>query len=206
MITNIIEAIEANPTRWALIVPLWAITNIVGVAHCTETKPNIVDTIIEEVYDGNKSEYTSFNTDVYLIEDKPSEANIATTTSVLTNYLSSKVGLPYHWGGRGEENNKFDCSSLAQSAFKEVDIAIPRTAQQQYNSLGKSVSLFNMKKGDLLFWDTAKYAKVTHVSVYIGDGKMIHARSRKHGIVKTDVFIPKSKLTSVNLVGVKRII
>ena len=96
------------------------------------------------------------------------------------------LGEPYVWGGT--KPNGFDCSGYMQYIYKKEGVSIPRTAYAQ-SKVGKEVSRFHLKKGDLLFFLTDKSRKipVTHVGMYIGEGKFIHAASKRKGIIITSL-------------------
>lgn len=96
------------------------------------------------------------------------------------------LGGKYVWGGTHPKG--FDCSGYTQYIYKKEGVSIPRTAYAQ-SKVGKEVSRFRLKKGDLLFFLTDKSRKipVTHVGIYIGDGKFIHAASKKKGIIITSL-------------------
>lgn len=96
----------------------------------------------------------------------------------IVNYALKFEGNPYVWGGTSLTNGA-DCSGFTQSVFKHFGIRIPRTSRSQANS-GKRVSLNSMKKGDLIFY--SKNGRINHVAIYIGNGKVIGASSRKEGI------------------------
>ena len=84
---------------------------------------------------------------------------------------------PYKFGAN--EIYRMDCSAFVQRVFKVNGIKLPRTAEEQA-SMGIPVSLTNIKPGDLLFFSTYKKGP-SHVGIYIGNGKMVHA-SRSRGI------------------------
>ncbi len=92
------------------------------------------------------------------------------------------LGEPYVWGGTIPGG--FDCSGYMQYIYKKEGIAIPRTAYAQ-SKVGKEVSRSNLRKGDLLFFltDKSRGIPVTHVGMYIGNGKFIHAASKRQGII-----------------------
>ena len=91
-------------------------------------------------------------------------------------------GGRYVWGGTTPEG--FDCSGYVQYLYKKHHIDLPRTAWEQ-SKLGKNVALNELQKGDLLFFltDKKRHIPITHVGIYIGGGKFIHAASKKRGII-----------------------
>jgi len=86
------------------------------------------------------------------------------------------LGYKYVWGATGP--NKFDCSGFTQKVFKIVGINLPRVSREQAK-VGKYVPFDALKKGDIIFFDTKhkKTGRVTHVGIYLEDGKFIHASS-----------------------------
>jgi len=92
------------------------------------------------------------------------------------------LGEDYVWGGTIPGG--FDCSGYMQYIYKKEGVSIPRTAYQQ-SKVGKEVSRFELKKGDLLFFltDKSRNIPVTHVGMYLGDDKFIHAASKRKGII-----------------------
>ena len=85
----------------------------------------------------------------------------------------SKVGnSSYVWGGSGP--NGFDCSGLMLAAYKTVGVSLPHFAASQAR-MGRAVSMSELKPGDLLFW----YSPIHHVSMYIGNGQMVHAANSR---------------------------
>jgi len=83
-----------------------------------------------------------------------------------------QLGKPYVWGASGP--NSFDCSGLTSYVYKNgASVNLPRTSKNQVN-VGKTVSKSNLKPGDLVFFSTTGKG-ISHVGLYIGDSKMIHA-------------------------------
>lgn len=97
------------------------------------------------------------------------------------------LGNKYVWGGT-DPNVGADCSGYVQYLYKAVGINLPRTAWQQ-SKTGKEVSLSEVQVGDLLFFQTdeKRGIPITHVGMYIGDDKFIHAASSKEGIIVSRV-------------------
>lgn len=83
----------------------------------------------------------------------------------------AQIGDPYRYGGTGP--NSFDCSGLVQYAYKAAGVTLPRTAAQQA-TYGKAVSINALQPGDLVFSNWIG-RKNSHVSMYIGNGKMVVA-------------------------------
>jgi murein DD-endopeptidase len=84
----------------------------------------------------------------------------------------AQVGKPYRYGGA--DLNGFDCSGLVFFIHRELGMTVPRTAAEQY-SASTPVNVRRMEPGDLLFFRTTKRKRVTHVGIYAGGGRFIHA-------------------------------
>ncbi len=114
----------------------------------------------------------------WLIKDNP----------VITKNIEDKakklLGKPYVWGATGPEC--FDCSGFTQKVYKTVGINLPRVSKNQAK-VGKLVRFNELKRGDMVFFDTSRkrVGKVNHVGIYLEDGKFIHASSGKHKVVIT---------------------
>lgn len=84
-------------------------------------------------------------------------------------------GWKYVFGGSNPDTS-FDCSGLVQWCFGKAGIMLPRTAQQQYDSM-QHIALSEASPGDLVFftgtYDSGTY--ITHVGIYVGDNRMYHA-------------------------------
>jgi peptidoglycan DL-endopeptidase CwlO len=84
------------------------------------------------------------------------------------NAALSKLGSAYVWGATGPST--FDCSGLMQWAYKQAGITLPRNSAAQAG-FGAPVSRDQLQPGDLV----AYYSPVSHIGMYLGDGKMVHA-------------------------------
>ncbi|GAA3498851.1 C40 family peptidase [Streptomyces prasinosporus] len=83
-------------------------------------------------------------------------------------FARAQIGKPYVWGATGPDS--YDCSGLTQAAWRAAGVTLPRTTYDQVNA-GTTVPVSQAQPGDLVFF----YDDVTHVGVYAGNGKMIHA-------------------------------
>ena len=87
----------------------------------------------------------------------------------------AQIGLPYVWGGDGPTNGDagFDCSGLTTFSYAAARVSLPRTAHTQYYKGPHLPRGAALQPGDLVFYGTP--AKVHHVGMYLGDGKMVNA-------------------------------
>jgi cell wall-associated NlpC family hydrolase len=94
------------------------------------------------------------------------------------------LGIKYVWAANGPDC--FDCSGFTKYVYKLNGITLPRYSGHQAQ-VGTKVNFDELQKGDLVFFDTEKKFKgrVTHVGIYIGDGKFIHASSAKKQVTIT---------------------
>lgn len=83
------------------------------------------------------------------------------------------IGIPYRWGGSSFKKG-FDCSGLTMAVYKLNGLNLPRTSKQQYTT-GVCITRKDLSKGDLVFFDTSGGGTVSHVGIYVGDDKFIHA-------------------------------
>jgi len=92
----------------------------------------------------------------------------------------SYLGLPYVWGGETPEEG-FDCSGLTMAVYRLNGLDLPRSSRAQFEA-GRSIPWRLLRAGDLVFFATARNRRVSHVGIYIGDGKFIHAPSTNRKI------------------------
>ena len=92
--------------------------------------------------------------------------------SAVVDSARKYLGTPYVWGGTSPSG--FDCSGFVQYVLAENGKSIPRTSQEQFAS-GQAVDKSQLQAGDLVFYDWSGGIEATHVGIYEGNGKMIHA-------------------------------
>ncbi|MGW2202305.1 NlpC/P60 family protein [Streptomyces sp. NPDC001774] len=83
-------------------------------------------------------------------------------------FARAQIGKPYVWGATGPSS--YDCSGLTQAAWRAAGVDLPRTTWDQVE-VGTRVATADLLPGDLVFF----YDDISHVGLYIGGGKMIHA-------------------------------
>jgi len=109
-----------------------------------------------------------------------------TRISKIKKIAYSFLGARYRFGGTSR--NSLDCSSFTQQVFREQNVSIPRTAREQFYA-GSEVMMGDLQKGDLVFFQT--YARFpSHVGIYLGNRKMIHASSRDRRVVISSMDTP----------------
>ncbi|HPB81626.1 MAG TPA: C40 family peptidase [Spirochaetota bacterium] len=81
-------------------------------------------------------------------------------------------GVRYRYGGASPRG--FDCSGLVMYVYKKNGIRLPRTAVSQYRH-GRHVPRQRLKPGDLVFFQTSRSNRLSHVGIYAGRNKFIHA-------------------------------
>jgi cell wall-associated NlpC family hydrolase len=112
-------------------------------------------------------------------------------------FAAAQIGKPYCWGGTGP--SCFDCSGLAETAWSQVGVRVPRTSHDIAGSLPE-VALSEVRAGDILWWPG-------HVGLYAGNGMVVDALDSRHGVVvraATDpyrAFRPAIELTQPGLIG-----
>jgi cell wall-associated NlpC family hydrolase len=119
-----------------------------------------------------------------------------TIARTLTRDALRFLGTPYVFGGTSTSG--FDCSGYVQHVFAMLGINIPRTADAQYYAGSRIKG--RMKPGDLVFFQT--YAPgPSHVGIYLGEGKFVHASS--HGVMVSSL---SDEYWSSRYLGAKRMI
>lgn len=138
--------------------------------------------------------------DPYKVLKNPKDFNLEVPTQVASgeafNKLKKMIGGKYVWGGQNPSKREFDCSGLSSwfiKIFKGKQI--PRTAQEQESDggakqiirRGGKMDFSKLQPGDLLFFATYGGNEISHVGIYIGNGKMIHASTPETGIVEANL-------------------
>lgn len=112
------------------------------------------------------------------------------------SFALSKVGYPYSQAYR-DSGDYYDCSSLAFYAWKYADVnisyggAMTAAAEAQgLDEAGKTVAYKELQPGDLIFFSychNGRYRNISHVAIYVGDGKVVEAKNESAGVVYGDI-------------------
>lgn len=113
------------------------------------------------------------------ISDQKTIANVSQLRQEVVNYAQQFLGNPYVWGGNSLTKG-VDCSGFTQQVMKKFGVSINRTASTQYRN-GTRISQKDLLPGDLVFF--GYNGRISHVGLYIGNGKVIHANNPRTGIV-----------------------
>lgn len=105
---------------------------------------------------------------------------------LLTSTATSLVGTPYVWGGASLADGGFDCSGFTKYVYSQVGYTLNRTSTDQAVQ-GVYVSKANIQPGDLLFYSFDGTGKISHVAIYLGNGKMIHSPKTGDTVKITDM-------------------
>jgi len=117
-----------------------------------------------------------------------SENNVSSPNSKVEKLIGlaeSKMGDSYEPAKAGPDH--FDCSGFVYYVFKENGIKIPRTSLLQSQS-GNKIKRADIKRGDILSFDTHDRKHINHSGIYLGEGKFIHSSSGKaYGVTISDL-------------------
>lgn len=99
-----------------------------------------------------------------------------TPESTVVSAAREQIGMPYVSGGDSPADGGFDCSGLTSYAWKQVGVTLPRSSSAQWAWVTK-IKKADLEPGDLVFYSASgPGGSVTHVALYAGDGKIVHAR------------------------------
>jgi peptidoglycan endopeptidase LytF len=104
-------------------------------------------------------------------------ADIAAKSGVIRTAFAYR-GVPYRFGGTTRRG--IDCSAFTGQVFRTHGVKLPRTAREQFTR-GEKIAFEEMLPGDLVFFHTTR-AGISHVGIYIGSGKFVHASSAGGGV------------------------
>jgi cell wall-associated NlpC family hydrolase len=102
-------------------------------------------------------------------------APVSGRAGAAVDYALAQVGDAYVWGATGP--SAFDCSGLTMMAWQQAGVSLPHSSSAQSSS-GTRVASSDLQPGDLVFY----YSPISHVGMYIGNGKIVHAANPSSGV------------------------
>lgn len=139
-------------------------------------------------------------TSVRAQETKPFAAYSTSAQSLrdsVVQMAKAQVGTRYRMGGATPEKG-FDCSGLVKYVMAALNLDLPRTAKQQAKQgLAVNKDTSRLLPGDLLTFGKTKKSSVSHIGIYIGDGRYIHASSTAGRVVESAIYRPHSPLIKI---------
>ncbi|MFC4778927.1 C40 family peptidase [Paenibacillus sp. GCM10023252] len=103
------------------------------------------------------------------------QAGSAFADSKMDGIIKDVLGTPYKYGGTTTKG--FDCSGFTSYVFDKMGIDLPRSSKSQAG-VGKKIAKSDLIAGDLVFFETGGNG-ISHVGIYVGDGKFAHSSSSK---------------------------
>jgi len=141
------------------------VTSHAVISFKKDHKMGVTDRVTEKV----------FSVIQHIAAHAPRKASLAQSLGMrIAQKAEAYLGDPYVWGGVSPSG--FDCSGYTQYIFAQFGIALPHSADGQAQ-LGVPINKADLAPGDLVFFDTG--GGVSHVGIYIGDGRFINAASTK---------------------------
>jgi NlpC/P60 family protein len=134
------------------------------------------------------------------------QPQLATLTDSIIATASEAMGRPYEFGGTGAGGEGFDCSGLIQYAYGKHGLILPRRSVDQARE-GRKVDreLSRLRPADLLTFSN-RGGPVTHVGLYVGDGRFIHSATRGVQVSVLSATDPYGRWWYKRWVGVRRVV
>ena len=147
--------------------------------------------------DNNVEVRYALNEAIKFSPDEIAASNAASLRSRIVNYALQFVGNPYVWGGTSLTNG-VDCSGFTMKVLQNFGVSLPHYSGSQAQ-MGKGIKSSEMRPSDLIFY-AGSNGRVNHVAMYIGNGQVVHAASRKSGI-KISTWNYRSPVAIRNVLG-----
>ena len=114
--------------------------------------------------------------------------------SIVVSVVRNQIGTRYVMGGTSPRSG-FDCSGLVKYVMAALHVVLPRTAAQQATvglALGRDTT--ELRPGDLLTFSRTKNGSVSHIGIYVGNGRYVHASSVAGRVIESALDRPASPL------------
>ena len=124
------------------------------------------------------------------LAEKTVTASVSSLRDSLVAFARAQLGVRYRYGGESPARG-FDCSGLVKFVLARFDLDVPRTARQQA-SVGVVVErdTSQLRPGDLLLFSARDRGPVSHIGIYVGNGRFIHASSAAKRVIETPLDRP----------------
>lgn len=157
-----------------------------------------VPTLVYKIDDLNNSKIISSNTSTETKDQQSENGIFQNTFDRIAQVAKDLLGTKYKFGGTSPTSG-FDCSGFVSYVFKEgAELKLPRSSRDMKH-LGKSVDLKSLKPGDLIFFSLNN----SHVGIYIGNNKFIHAPRKGRSVSIDNVM---GSFFQKNFVAARRVI
>jgi len=134
----------------------------------------------------------------------PRSPSASAAAARVLNTADQYVGVKYVWGGSTPKG--FDCSGFTKYVFAKNGVGLPRTSREQVRAGdGVPLDFDSMRPGDLLLLAEPGEA-ISHVAIYVGSGRIIHASSAMGGVNYLDLDGSRGAWYVQNLVAVRRVL
>ncbi len=144
---------------------------------------------LSSCHSSKKTAHAQYGDDIYAAQSSNKGKDKDQKVSLIDRLLAeaySWTGTPYKSGGHSRKGT--DCSGYTMEVYRTVlGVELPRNSAKQIEACEK-VKKNKIQPGDLLFFHPSKKGKISHVGIYVGNGKMLHASSR--GVMESDITIP----------------
>jgi len=130
-----------------------------------------------------KAEVESLKENLTMADESPQESTQLIGQKIVDVALKY-LGLPYKYGG--ESLWGIDCSAFVRRVWGFFGLDLPRTSREQF-SFGQRTSIKDLKPGDLVFFHKQGRKSISHVGIYIGDSKFVHASGIDHKVTIGDL-------------------
>lgn len=135
------------------------------------------------------------------IPTSSSSASPSRTMATADKYL----GVPYKWGGTSPRTG-FDCSGFVQYVFAKEDVRLPRTSRQQARAGERMPTRWSaLSKGDLVMF-AEPGERISHVAIYAGNRRIIHASSSGGGVRYDDLDTRRGQWFARRMVAARRVV